>query len=386
MTRTADVVIIGGGVTGASVAYHLAARGRQRIVVLDRAEEPGRGSTGRATGGFRAQFSTRVNVQLSLLAREKLQRFPDEIGVDAGYRPYGYLFLASAGDQLASLRAAIAVQREAGLHEVAEVSPHEIAGLAPGVPVRGVAGGVFCPTDGFILPLEILRGYLDAARRRDVSVEFGAGAARCVVERGRVTGVRTETAQIATPCVVNAAGAWARSVVVDAGVDLPVQPVRRQVAVMRPSLFPDEMPMTIFAEDGFHFRVRDGHLLLLWPADLPAGDPFDLTFDAAWLNGLLARAHAHVPQLRDGRVDRSACWAGLYEMTPDRHAVFGRAPGVEGLYLVTGSSGHGVMHAPALGHLAAELILDGAARTVDVRALRPTRFAEGKLNPESGVL
>ncbi len=384
--RTADVVIIGGGVIGASVAYHLAARGRQRIVVLDRAPAPGSGSTGRATGGFRAQFSTRVNVLLSLLAREKLLRFHDETGVDPGYRPCGYLFLASAEDELAMLRAAIAVQHEAGLREAKEVTPEEAARLNPAVPRESVVGGTFCPSDGFIKPLEVLRGYLDASRRRQVSVEFGAGRARCVVEGGRVTAVRTETAQIATPCVVCAAGAWAGVVAADAGVDLPIRPVRRQVAVMRPSPFPEEMPMTIFAQDGFHFRVRDGDVLLLWPDDLSADDPFDTSFEARWLDGLLERAHAHVPQLRNGRVDRTGCWAGLYEMSPDRHAIFGPAPGVEGFYLVNGSSGHGVMHAPALGHLAAELILDGAARTVDVRALDPARFAEGKLNPESSVL
>lgn len=384
--RTADVVIIGGGVIGASVAYHLAARGRQRIVVLDRAPAPGSGSTGRATGGFRAQFSTRVNVLLSLLAREKLLRFHDETGVDPGYRPCGYLFLASAEDELAMLRAAIAVQHEAGLREAKEVTPEEAARLNPAVPRESVVGGTFCPSDGFIKPLEVLRGYLDASRRRQVSVEFGAGWGRCVVEGGRVTAVRTETAQIATPCVVSAAGAWAGVIAADAGVDLPVRPVRRQVAVMRPSPFPEEMPMTIFAQDGFHFRVRDGDVLLLWPDDLSADDPFDTSFEARWLDGLLERAHAHVPQLRNGRVDRTACWAGLYEMSPDRHAIFGPAPGVEGFYLVNGSSGHGVMHAPALGHLAAELILDGAARTVDVRALDPARFAEGKLNPESSVL
>lgn len=387
MHRTADVVIIGGGVVGASVAYHLAARGQRRIVILDRAPGPGLGSTGRATGGFRAQFSTRVNVQLSLVARQKLTAFPDEVGVDPGYRPCGYLFLASTKDQLSALRAAVAVQRAAGLSEVREVSPDEAVALNPAVPQDGVLGGAFCPTDGFLKPLDILRGYLNAAQRLGVRVEFGAGWARCAVEHGRVTAVRTEAETIATRCVVNAAGAWAGDVAAEAGVDLPVRPVRRQVAVTHPTaLLPEQMPMTIFLDDGFHLRVRDGRVLLLWPADLPADDPYDTAFDTRWLDLLLARARTHMPLLRQVQIDRDACRAGLYEMSPDHHAVLGAAPGVRGLYLANGSSGHGVMHAPALGHLIAERVLDGAMTTVDAHALRPERFTEGDLNAETGVL
>jgi len=385
MARTADVVIIGGGVVGASVAYHLAARGQTRVLVLDRAPGRGLGSTGRATGGFRAQFSTRVNVQLSLLARDKLATFRDEVGTDPGYRPYGYLFLASTHDQLAALQAAVTVQQDAGLGDVKIVTPGEVADLNPAVPRDAAIGGTYSPSDGFIRPLEILRGYLGAAQRLGARVEFAA--ARCIIESGRVAAVRTGAETISTRCVVNAAGPWAGAVAAEAGVDLPVRPVKRQVAVTYPTtLLPEQMPMTIFVDDGFHLRVRDGRVLLLWPADLPSDDPFDTTFDVAWLDGLLSRATAHMPLLRGVEIDRAACWAGLYEMSPDRHAVLGAAPGVQGLYLANGSSGHGVMHAPALGQLAAECVLDGAATTIDVHALRPARFAEGRLNPETGVL
>jgi sarcosine oxidase subunit beta len=199
--------------------------------------------------------------------------------------------------------------------------------------------------------------------------------------------VETTSGPIEARHVVNAAGPWAGVMGRMAGTDVPVSPLRRQIAPTVPtSVLPEEMPMTIFLEDGFHLRVRDGRVLLLWPQDHAAEDPFDAGFDEAWLDGLLARAHARVPCLADVPVDRAACWAGLYEMSPDKHALLGRATNLENFWLINGSSGHGVMHAPALGQLLAEMILDGQAGTLDVHALRPSRFAEGEPNPEFHLL
>ncbi len=165
------------------------------------------------------------------------------------------------------------------------------------------------------------------------------------------------------------------------GTEIPVTPLRRQVAITRPfDLLPEEMPMTVCVGDGFHLRVRDGRVLLLWPDDAGVADPFDTSVDEGWLATVVSKAHARVPCLRRAEIDRAACWAGLYEMSPDRHALLGRAEGFDDLYLANGSSGHGVMHAPALGQLLSEIILDGAAHTLDVHTLRPSRFAEGEPN------
>ena len=386
--RTAEVVIVGGGVVGASVAYHLAARGCRDVLVIERGRQAGEGSTGRATGGFRAQFSTAANVRLSLLAREKLLRFREEIGVDSGYRPCGYLFLAREEWQLVALHAGQDVQRAEGLEEARRVSAVEAAQLNPAIESRGLLGGVFCPTDGFIRPMQILRGYTEAAARLGVKFEYGAEHKGFRLDaRGRVETVLTGSEEIAVGSVVNAAGAWAAQVAEHAGVKLPVVPLRRQVAVTYPfELLPEEMPMTIFVEDGFHLRVRDGRVLLLWPDRPSTEDAFDARFDQSWLTGVLSRARAHVPCLKGARIDLESCWAGLYEMSPDKHAILGRAPGVENFYLANGSSGHGVMHAPAIGQLLAELILDGEARTLDVQLLRPERFDEGEPNAASDVL
>jgi sarcosine oxidase subunit beta len=146
------------------------------------------------------------------------------------------------------------------------------------------------------------------------------------------------------------------------------------------------MPMTIFAEDGFHFRVRDGRVMLLWPDEPDVADPFDQSVEDAWLGAVVEMARSRVPCLAQTTIDHEKCWAGLYEMSPDEHALLGRAPGVENLYLANGSSGHGVMHAPALGQLLAEIILNGTALTLDVHALRPSRFAEGDPNFASTLL
>jgi sarcosine oxidase subunit beta len=177
--------------------------------------------------------------------------------------------------------------------------------------------------------------------------------------------------------VVNAAGAWAAGVGRLAGVEIPAHPLRRQVACTVPTdVLPETMPLTLFLGDGFHTRVRDGRVLLLLP-DEPA-NPESLSFREAWLREVTASAHRHVPALRGVPVDRAACWCGLYEMSPDNHVLLGAAPAAGNLYLANGSSGKGVMHSPALGHLLAEIILDGAAHTLDVHALRPSRFDEGE--------
>jgi sarcosine oxidase, subunit beta len=385
--RTASVVIIGAGVIGASVAYHLARRGWREMLVLDRSHGPGQGSTGKATGGFRAQYATPINVRLSLLSRDKLRCFTEETGGNAGYLPAGYLWLASTASELDVLRAARRVQHQEGLTEAVEVGPEEIARLNPAVALDEVIGGAFCPSDGFIRPLGIAEGYLAAARRLGVKLEWQVEVTGLKRQGDHVVVVETSLGPVSSSVVVNAAGPWGARVAEWSGVDLPVAPLRRQVAATAPTdLLPAAMPMTIFTTDGFHLRVRDGRILLLWPTPGVPGRPFDTAVDDEWIEAVVAKAHRRVPIVRRAAIDRDACWAGLYEVSPDKHAILGAAPGCPNLFLLNGCSGHGVMHAPALGQLLAEVMSDGAASTLDVSPLRPSRFREGHLNPVSHLL
>ena len=378
----AEVVVVGAGVVGASVAWHLSRLGVHALL-LEREAAPGQGSTGRATGGFRAQFGTEINVRLSLLAREELQRLEEDTGVDPGYAPCGYLWLARTAEQLGALRAAQAIQHRAGLKDARMLDAGEIAAVNPHIRAEGFVGAAFCPSDGFVRPLEMLRGYLKGARVRTNAEVIGLRRSGA-----RITAVKlADGSEIEAGAVVDAAGPWAGSVARLAGVDLPVAPLRRQVgSTADTTALPKEMPMTIWMEDAFHVRVRDGRVLLIWPTPGDPRDPESTAVDPAWLTEVQLKGAERIPALEKVPIDPGRSWAGLYEMSPDHHALLGAAPGIDNLFLCNGSSGHGVMHAPALGRLLAEIIVSGAARSLDVRDLRPTRFAEGQPNPEPGFL
>lgn len=384
----ADIVIIGAGVIGSSVAYHLALKGYKNILVIDKGPSPGAGSTGRAVGGFRCQFGTEINIRLSLLARQKLLCFQDELGIDSGYRPYGYMFLAHHDSALIDLRKTLLVQQKLGLTEAREINTQDAQDLNPAISTEGIVGGVFCPSDGFIRPLQILKGYMEGAKRLGVRFEFGIDCQGLKTKKinpsqSEISHLLTNKDSIATELVINAAGAWASEITKDLDLQLPVEAISRQVAVVaEDQILPEQMPMTIFVEDGFHFRVRDGKVLLMMPSAHQSSAP---QVESSWIQQVSQRAKQQIPILRKKNIDHHQSWAGLYESSPDKHAILGQAAHVKNLYLVNGSSGHGVMHSPALGQLLAELIC-GEQTSVDIHALRSSRFAENAPNPSTDFL
>ncbi|MDQ2669062.1 MAG: FAD-binding oxidoreductase [Gemmatimonadota bacterium] len=372
----AAAVVIGGGVIGASVAWHLARLGMRDVLVLDRATAPGAGSTGRATGGYRATFATEPNIRLSLLARETLCRFPEWSGGAAVYHPVGYLWIARSEAMLATLRGANALQRRCGLTEAEIVRPDDVYRLNPAVaPDAEIRGALWCPTDGYVRPLEMLAGYRTAAEREGARFAYGVEVTGLRIGAGgAVAAVRTASGDVACSLTVNAAGPWAAQVAAWAGVALPVKPLRRQVAITEPTTaLPPHMPMTLWADDGFHVRVRDDRVLYAWPTPGDPANEWSVAVDGDWVGQAERTAHERVPVLCGVAVDRARCWGGLYEVSPDKRPIIGPAPGVPNLLLANGSSGHGVMHSAAIGRLVAELAT-GASPTLDPAPFAPDRF------------
>ncbi len=393
MTETADVVIIGSGIIGSSVAYHLAAAGCTNVLVIEREAHQGKGSTGKSMGGVRAQFSTPVNIQMSLYSINFFAQFDEVVGHPADYRAHGYLFCATSERHLEYLKTNHELQLALGLKNVELVSTEDISRFVPQLRVDDVIGGTFCPTDGFVDPHSVMMGFMSKSRERGVRLWLGAQVTGIEVEpagagvaRRRITGVRTSRGRVSTAIVVNAAGPWAAEVARLAGVALPVEPLRRQLVPTEPfAQLPKRFPMVIDMSTGFHFRREGTGILLAWndPQETPG---FKTDFDPTFVEKILTRAADRVPCLADAAVNPRRAWAGLYEMTPDHHAIIGPAPGLKGLFFANGFSGHGVMHSPAAGRITADLILKGRSDLIDTSQLRVERFAEGALLEETAVL
>jgi sarcosine oxidase subunit beta len=391
MNERADVVIIGGGIVGASVAYHLVEAGCRDCLIVEREVAQGMGSSGKGAGGVRAQFATAINIEMSLYSIDFFARFEEVSGLPSGYRPDGYLFVATSEAHLEYLKANRERQTALGLKGVEILTPGDIGGLIPQLRMDDVVGGSFCQTDGFIEPLSVVRGFTERACERGARVWLDTEVTGIETERGEVCGLRTTRGRISTRTIVNATGAWAAPVAELAGVSLPVVPLRRQLVITEPfDSLPAPLPMVIDMSNGFHFRREppariSSRVLMAWSA--PDETPgFKTDFDPAFINQILERATRRVPAFSRVVVDRGRSRAGLYEVTPDHHAIIGRAPGVRGLFLANGFNGHGVMHSPATGRMVSEMIMDGRSTTIDATPLRAERFSEGRLLEETAVL
>jgi glycine/D-amino acid oxidase-like deaminating enzyme len=386
MTESADVVIIGSGIVGSSVAYHLAQQGCTKVLVIEREAHQGKGSTGKSMGGVRAQFSTPVNIQMSKYSIDFFSKFDEVVGHPADYRAHGYLFCATNEKHLAYLKANCERQNGLGVTNVEWVSPDDIVTMVPQLRVDDVLGGTFCPTDGFVDPHSVMMGFMLNAREKGVRLWLETEVTGVETEAGKIKGIATTRGPVCTRVVVNAAGPWAARVAEMAGVDLPVEPLRRQLVPTEPfDQLPQRFPMVIDMSTGFHFRREGKGILLAWndPEETPG---FKTEFDTSFVEKILTHAASRVPVLAEAGVNPRRAWAGLYEMTPDHHAIIGAAPNVEGLYFVNGFSGHGVMHSPASGRVAADLILNGHSDLIDAKQLGVERFKEGKLLEETAVL
>lgn len=384
LPKTADVVVIGGGCMGASAAYYLAQRGAGRVVLLEREKFLAMGSTGRNAGGVRYQFSTEVNVRLSIFSLDVIAHFEEMFGVSAGYHPIGYLFLLTTPAEVETFKANVALQQRTGVPWVRFLSRDEIAQLVPLVNLDGVLGGTFCPRDGLADPNSVTQGFAKGARTQGAQIETETTVTSIKTAGGRVASVVTIRGEIATRAIVNCAGPWAAQIGAMAGLDIPIVPVRRQFFVTDTlAQIPRDHPMTIEFSTSLYFHPEGAGLLVgMSNANEKPGDTYAI--DEEFHLQMLERAMHRLPLIENARVAQQI--AGLYEVTPDAEPIIAQARALPGFYIAAGFSGHGFQHSPATGKVMSEIILDGAAKTIDVSMLDLERFAEGRLVREVNVV
>jgi len=378
------VVVVGAGAVGLAVALQLARAGVADVIVVDRLEAPGMGSTSRANGGVRAQFSTAISVEFSRFTIAGLQDLHQLTAGLVGLRQVGYLFMAGTEAAETGLRHNWDLQRSLGL-EVKWLTPAEVLGVAPFVRPDGLRGGTFCATDGIIDPHGVASALAQVGRAAGVEYLFGEEVI-ALDPSGEGLVVHTPHLDIVARQVVNAGGPFARELAAMAGVDLPVRPYRRNLACTQPVAgHPDSIPMCVDLDTGVLVRREGGGFLLAYsdPNDSPTAET---TFDARFLEDVALRIGHRFPFLESVPIDERKCWAGLYPETPDHQAIVGPAREVSAFIQCAGFGGHGIMHSLAAGQAVAELVRDGTCRSFDLRQLRPSRFEEGDLTVEAAVL
>lgn len=373
MTPTADVVIIGGGCMGASVAFHLARLGITRVTLVEREPRLGSGSTGRNAGGVRHQFSHGANIALSIESIHVFEHFEDTVGQPIDLHQDGYLFLLSSPGSVATFRGNVERQRRLGV-AVEWLSADQAARLAPGLHVDGVMAATFCQRDGIADPNGVTMGFAKAAQAAGVRIERDTEVTGIRAANGRVTGVTTTRGDIHAPVIVNAAGPHARAIGRMAGVEVPVDPYRRHIFIAQapPAGVPTSRIMVIDFDTTFYFH-REGAGVLFGMGDKDEAPTFDTTVQWDFLPQVIDVAVRRLPALADAAI--SHAWAGLYEVTPDANPIIGPSRDVAGLFLIAGFSGHGFQHSPAAGRIVADLIA-GRDPHVDLAPFAADRFGQ----------
>ncbi len=379
---TADIVIIGGGVMGASAAYHLAKRGMKNIVLLEKEEFFGTGATGRCAGGVRYQFSTEINVKLSIESLPMIERFKEEIGQDVNYRKCGYLLIATNEKDATTFKHNVELQNGLGV-QTQLLSGDAVRARLPLMKFEDAIAGTFNQMDGIVDPNSVVTGYISAAQKLGVKALNRAEVTGVCVSGEEVKAVETTQGAIQTRMILNAAGPWAGQIGEMAGVQIPIVPIRRQMFTTN-SLkeIPEDFPFVIDFAQSLYFH-REGEGLLIGMSNQNEKPGFDQSIDEEFEFVNLEAAIERMPLLE--KASRASHWAGLYEVTPDAHPIFGGSS-VKGFMICAGFSGHGFMHGPVAGKLMSEYILDERFSTLDVSMLDLARFQEGRLIKEYNVV
>ena len=382
LPKQADFVIIGGGVMGASTAYHLALMGAKNIVLLEKEEFFSQGATGRCAGGIRYQFATEINIALSKASLPMLENFKKEFDQDIDLNQCGYLFLLNNEKDINQFEKNVALQHKMGIG-TEWLSGDEIRSWLPQMDLEDIIKATFYSKDGLCDPNSVVMGYIKAAKRLGVQCLTNVEVTGIEQSHQKVIAIQSKDGRIETGTVINAAGPWVEQIGHMLQLEIPIKPVRRQMMTTSAMAdIPKDFPMVIDFEKSLYFhREGDGLLTGMSNPDQKAG--YDQSVDEEWELINLEHSIARLPMLENAALQSH--WAGLYEVTPDALPIFGETP-IEGFYLVGGFSGHGFMHGPISGKLMAEIILDGKSTSVDVSRLDLARFEEGRLIQEYNVI
>jgi sarcosine oxidase subunit beta len=378
---SADVVIVGGGVVGTSAAFHLAEAGA-KVVLLER-DQLGSGSTSKAAGGFRTQFSDPLNIEIARRSAASFKAFDTRPGWDIGVHEVGYLFLFSDEEQVEAFQASTALQNEFGL-ETRMVTPQEAKELSPLLEIDGIVAASYSPQDGHATPEAVVMGYAFGARQLGAHLRTNTTVDEIVTRGDAIEAVRAGDITVKTDTVICAAGAWSRACGELVGVDLPVTPLRRQVLFTEPmENLPKQIPLTIDFETTFYFHGEGPGLLmgLSDPNEQPGNFSTETTDD--WIPALLDIAQRRAPRIANTGIRGG--WAGLYDMSPDHNAIIGEADTVNRFLYATGFSGHGFLQGPATGELLRDLVLRRPT-FADIAPLSVERFARADLRPERNIV
>ena len=378
MKKTADAVVIGGGIAGASTLYYLAKMGLRATVLLEKGDLAS-GSTGDSAAMVRQHYSNEVSIRLVRESLRFFQEFADEFDCASVFHGVGWIFLCEP-DARQAFYDNMAQLRRLGVRTW-EISVEDAAEELPGLNTDGIGPVAFEPDSGYADPRGTVNALVRKAETLGVEVHTDTAATGLVVQKGRVSGVATASGTIATPIVVNAAGPWAAEVGRWAGLDLPLELSREQDVVIRlPGSVPPLRRVVSNMVDRTYFRPEGDGMLLAGVGHPKENEPVDpdsyrRNADAEFVDDVSRRLEHRLPGLAGAEVVSS--WAGLYTITPDWNMMVGAAPGVDGLYLAVGGSGHSFKLGPAIGRCLAELITEGRASTVDITPLRPDRFDSG---------
>ena len=378
-----DVAVIGGGIIGLAVAAELRAAGVAGVLVLEREPAVGQGSSSKANGGVRAQFTTRPNIEFSRYSIDAFERLQRESEGAFTFHQVGYLLFTGTETGMRGLRAAHDLQRSMGV-DTRWLSPGEVLELAPFLRPDGLTAGTFHQRDGFLDPGVVVS--LFAERCRSLGVTIQTRAEVLSIERPAGGGflVRTRTGDVSAGTVVNAGGPDAHEVAAMLSEDLPVHPVRRNLAFVQ-APHDELIPMCVDLDTGVLVRREAGGGYVIAYSDPDDPSSRDVTLDPEFLPQVAARIGNRFPFMEALPIDPRQCWAGLYPETPDHHAIVGESREVPGFVHCAGFGGHGVMHSPAAARAVAEIVTQGRSETFDLRALRPSRFQEGDLVTETAV-